>query len=464
MKATGAVRPLNPQAGRSARFSSLERFLRGEILLPALFRLHRLDIVRAMEEIRKEDTLGEDSRRELQFERLRILVNTAFAHSHAYRCIYEEQGFHPSQLTSWDHISEIPPVDRPTLQRFSHDEVLTHQVPVASRRQTTGTTGQPLDITLDRQAYATQLAARFVRFRDLGIHVGDREARFWGRTRLSRFAAIRDLILGRKVVEVTGGHANKVRENILRIASFRPRYFYGYASMLVRAAQVWAQANIERSSLAAIISTGETLQPFQKTYLEEIFGCPVINEYGSSEADIIGFECLSGRLHLETHNVLVESVPSKSGDKELLITNLQNRLMPLIRYSIGDSGEIQYGSCECGRNGPWLSHLRGRSDAQLIKLPNGETRHCIIFTHWADDLMLDGVLIRQYRIIQEDLLRFTLRLEIGAAVNEDQLKRRIQEWTRRDIDPQAVTDVVIGPILVENGGKFTDFVALRDRS
>ncbi len=439
------------------------RFLRGEILFHALLRLRRLDIVRAMEEIRNEDTLDQDTRRELQFERLRVLVNTAFAHSHAYRCIYEEHGFHPSQLTSWERIGEIPPVNRPTLQRFSHDEVLTHQTPVATRRQTTGTTGQPLDITLDRQAYAAQLAARFVRFSDLGIHVGDREARFWGRTRLSRFAAIRDRILGRKVIEITGGHANKVRENVLRIASFRPRYFYGYASMLVRAAQVWAKTDIERPSLAAIISTAETLQPFQKTYLKEVFGCPVVNEYGSSEVDIIGFECLSGRLHLETHNVLVESVPSKSGDKELLITNLQNRLMPLIRYPIGDSGEIEYGSCECGRSGPWLSHLRGRSDAQHIKLPNGQTRHCIVFTHWADDLILKGVPVRQYRIIQEDLLRFTLKLEIGADVDREQLDRQIQEWTRRDIHPQAVTDVVIGPILVEDGGKFTDFVALGGR-
>lgn len=434
--------------------------MRREVVLPAVFKTLGLPVAAQMAAIRQEDRLDEDSRKALQFSRLCALVQIAAKYSRAYREIYREHGFKPSDLVSWDSIHKIPIVERKDLQQFSDRDVLTDQGSIVSRRQTTGTTGQPLRISLSREAYAAQLAARFVRFEDLGIRPGDREARFWGRLRAGRFAGMKERALGRRALEIRGGSDDRIREDIRHVAAFRPDYFYGYASMLVRAAQVWADSSIAIPPLKAIVSTAETLHPFQREMLRSVFQCPVVNEYGSSETDIIAFECPEGRLHLETHNVLLESLNMANGQRELVVTNLQNRLMPLIRYRIGDSGEVRDGACRCGRAGPWLDELRGRTDAQLIELPNGETRHCVIFAHWADDLVLEGIRITRFRASQDGPLDFTFKLEITGDADEQAVAAKVRQWTLRDIHPEATTKLVIGPIALETGGKFTDFVAL----
>jgi phenylacetate-CoA ligase len=62
-------------------------------------------------------------------------------------------------------------------------------------------------------------------------------------------------------------------------------------------------------------------------------------------------------MHVISENVIVEvvdesgqAVIGKEGD--ILISDLNNRVMPFIRYRIGDRGRILASQCSCGRIGP----------------------------------------------------------------------------------------------------------------
>lgn len=129
-----------------------------------------------------------------------------------------------------------------------------------------------------------------------------------------------------------------------------------------------------------VFYTGEHLYPPEQEYLKETFGVEVIASigYGTVDAGPIGFQCPhshGGVHHIHSDHQFVEIVDRRTGSRgapaegaaigELLITNLNRRLMPLIRYKIGDLGRWVEGDCPCGRSMPRFE-LLGRSDDVLI--------------------------------------------------------------------------------------------------
>jgi phenylacetate-CoA ligase len=98
------------------------------------------------------------------------------------------------------------------------------------------------------------------------------------------------------------------------------------------------------------------------------FGARVLTFYGARECGWIAAECAEeGRLHLNVLGVHLEALP----DGRLLVTDLVNRAMPLVRYEIGDRGVIDDDDpCPCGDPRPVLRRLDGRL-TDVFRLPSG---------------------------------------------------------------------------------------------
>jgi phenylacetate-CoA ligase len=131
-----------------------------------------------------------------------------------------------------------------------------------------------------------------------------------------------------------------------------------------------------------------------------------------------------GQLSLNAEHVAVEIVdergipvgPGQMG--RILITTLENRLMPLIRYEIGDYAIASNDLCSCGRTLPVLGKVIGRG-INLFRLPGGRLK-----SPWP----LVGPIktrpeIRQFQIVQETQNHFVVRYvadrELEAAVQEE---------------------------------------------
>ena len=84
------------------------------------------------------------------------------------------------------------------------------------------------------------------------------------------------------------------------------------------------------------------LHAWQRCVIEEAFGRPVTNRYGCEEVSLIACECEEHRgLHLNADGVYGEVVPDDRpapgpAAGRLLVTDLTNRAMPLVRYQVGD--------------------------------------------------------------------------------------------------------------------------------
>jgi len=107
-------------------------------------------------------------------------------------------------------------------------------------------------------------------------------------------------------------------------------------------------------ALRALFVGGEPLTAARQARIAEMWGVPVVEEYGSTETGSLAGQCPYGRLHLwadraifEVHDPHTGSV-SPEGRGQLVVTPLYREAMPLLRYDIGDEVEVGYPDCECG--------------------------------------------------------------------------------------------------------------------
>jgi phenylacetate-coenzyme A ligase PaaK-like adenylate-forming protein len=117
---------------------------------------------------------------------------------------------------------------------------------------------------------------------------------------------------------------------------------------------------------------GEALTPAMRATVRQAFGCPIANGYGASEFLAMASECTLNRLHLNTDWVILEPVdasyrrvPDGTTGSTTLLTNLANRIQPLIRYDLGDRVTLHAGRCACGSPLPVIE-VEGRTDDALV--------------------------------------------------------------------------------------------------
>jgi phenylacetate-CoA ligase len=170
------------------------------------------------------------------------------------------------------------------------------------------------------------------------------------------------------------------------LAHWQPKVIIGYASSLQLFASFLKREGLGGIHPIAIESSAEKLWDFQRELVARVFDCPVFNVYGSREFGALAAECdQQTGLHtfsdLHVIEVVSENRPAADGELgKILVTDLINYAMPLVRYEIGDLARPIHVGCQCGRGFPMLSEIVGRS-SDIITTPEGKFVHGEFFTH-----------------------------------------------------------------------------------
>lgn len=152
----------------------------------------------------------------------------------------------------------------------------------------------------------------------------------------------------------------------------KPEMIRGFASALYLLCKTVKEKNLKIYTPPVIVSAAESLRPFMREMIEEVFQQKVFDYYGSREVGAIAGECKNGRYHIFNYNNWIEVVdsndqPVKTGEEgRLLISNLHNYSMPLLRYEIGDMA-IQGNGCDCGDESPTLNKMMGRISDYFVR-------------------------------------------------------------------------------------------------
>ncbi|MEM6793488.1 MAG: hypothetical protein AAF725_05870 [Acidobacteriota bacterium] len=183
--------------------------------------------------------------------------------------------------------------------------------------------------------------------------------------------------------------------------------------------------------LRAVICTYELLTPSTRDLLASAFNCPIRTQYGSSEINDIADECEEGSLHVRMDEVVVEVLrggrPAAPGELgRVVVTDLRNTNMPLLRYDIGDVARAGEGPCPCGRAGQILGAIEGRA-GDVFEAEGRE------ITPLAVDSLFRGLPgWSAYRVVQAASRR-RYRLSVMAAEESafDGLRRALEPRARR---------------------------------
>jgi phenylacetate-CoA ligase len=307
-------------------------------------------------------------------------------------------------------------------------------------KTTGGSTGQAVTIAKNADALARERAATWRAYEWAGVNIGDVQARFWG-TPLSRrgklFYRTVDYISNRVRLSAFNLTASALDEYYHKLKRLRPAYLYGYVSMIVDFARhIEANKYEPIPNLKSIITTSEILDTTSRNLIESAFKVRVFNEYGCGEVGSIAHECEYGSMHIMAENLIIETDFSGSpGDKsgKILVTDLHNTAMPLIRYDLGDYATLTNKPCACGRGLPVISKIHGRAYDIVID-PSERRHHPEILMYIFESLKAENAPIQQFQVTQTDIDLLNITIVPGDGYG-NHTEKDIRNRIAHDIHP-----------------------------
>jgi phenylacetate-CoA ligase len=396
------------------------------------------------------ESVGAESRRHLE-EVLRAAQEIPFYREHFGAAA------NSSELRDYPILkrADIPALNRSVRDRIGSDLKPSHD-------NSSGSTGMPVEFLFDMSHQAGRYAARIRYLRASGWSPLRRTAWVVAFTSRADDSADSPLVHSRLRMRSTFMPMifRPFDEQVDALLVARPEFLYTMPSNLDGLLRVFERRAIRLESLRCIFSGGEVLEDSIRERTRDLVGVEIRDNYGSTEG-FIAWQCPAGSYHINAEHVAVEIVDERDipvGPRQLgriLITTLENRLMPLIRYEIGDYAIASNDLCSCGRTLPVLGKVIGRG-INLFRLPGGRLK-----SPWP----LVGPIktrpeIRQFQIVQETQNHFVVRYVADRAL-EPAVQEEIRGAFGRILEIEAsVSFDRMDAIARTTGGKFMTALSL----
>lgn len=323
-------------------------------------------------ELKARDYSDDTALAEYQKERLIELAEYACAHSEFYREFYRDVDWRRFRETA--DITLLPVLPKETV-RQNIERMYAVSPSEGVESNTSGTTGTSMRFyytKTDRQrrmAYLdffkmqhgfVPMKMKRASFNSSKIVPSHQKKKIFWRTNY----AIRQRIYSG--YHCKGDNLQYYVENLNR---YRPESIDGYPSAIYEVAKYILDHHVRMTfTPIAIFPTAETLLPHYKATIEKAFGCPVRDQYASSEGAPFITECKCGRLHYCTDTGVIEFGP----DGEMTVTCFETHGTPLLRYQIGDRAYLSENQdCACGCKMPVVDRIEGRTLDYIQSKSNG---------------------------------------------------------------------------------------------
>lgn len=394
---------------------------------------------------RKTQWYAEEQMLQFQVEKLKALLNKIRITSPFYGKIINDS-INISDIKDLSCLSNFPVLDKQDLKRH-YSEILNNDMKRiksrVSKGWTGGTTGQPLTVYKDHITRSSIWGA-YYRFYDwMGISFGHPVLAVWG-TPLKAKSLKHKLKheFSRQLRNVKAIGADEIEKsavgNIIKLFhGHKPVLLNGYAQAIKDMVLILRETDFS-FALKAISTTADTLFDNDRKLFREVFGCETFDQYGCGEVGSIAFECDAHQgLHVVNERCIVET--NEQG--ELIITDLDNYVLPIIRYKNGDIVETDNTPCSCGRYGNKIKKIHGRIRDVIIG-SKGSKIHPILFNSILNDSYIGSSrTIKKYKVIQHD------RNNIEWLVVCDDLLVKDMEYMKRMVQEQTgIYNVNIKPV------------------
>ncbi|MDP6825414.1 MAG: hypothetical protein QGI95_04740, partial [Dehalococcoidales bacterium] len=329
------------------------------------------------------ETLPREQLEELQLRKFKEIFSWTYANSPFYHQLYADAGIEPANIKTIEDIARVPKVEKSMMRAiqgkdpYPYGEMLAVPLEqVTEYHQTSGTTGQPVyqaDSWTDWELFGEQWA--YILYAE-GYRSSDRVFLPFG---YNVFVAFWSAHYGAEKLgcEMVPGGVLNTEARILKMQEVRctafmatPTYVLGMADTAVNKLGLDPRdLYVKRITVAG--EPGGSI-PATRKRMEEAWGAKVFDHCGATEIGAWGYECehQSG-LHINDamFQVQIEDVetgqlitaPGERG--KMVITNLNRRAQPCIRFDSKDLIEWNPEPCPCGRTFSLLKGgVQGRTD------------------------------------------------------------------------------------------------------
>jgi phenylacetate-CoA ligase len=380
--------------------------------------MKRLPIISASRELQKLNQYNaNDLQKHQQFKKWEIATHH-FTNNKLYKKLLGEK-----MPEKWD---DLPIITKKDLQG-NIEEMLTsgykkEDVYIGS---TSGSSGHPFYFAKDKFTHALTWAYIRYCYSLFGIGLGDLQARFYGipfEKKKYAIEKLKDYFLNRVRFTVFDLSDEKLAEFLQLFRTKKFKYLYGYTNSIVLFCRYLNNQQIKLKdicpTLKLCIVTSEVCTDEDKVIIETATGLQVVREYGASELCIIAFENPQGKWYINNKTIMVE----QTADGKLLCTSLYNKAFPIIRYEIGDIGEIAFDTDGL----PYLTKLLGRTNDNII-LPSGKVSPGLTFYYISRSILESSGVLKEFIIRQTAINTFVFDIicegELSNQIKSDIIKK-----------------------------------------
>lgn len=327
------------------------------------------------------DRMDAGSLERLGADRAAAHARFAMEHSSFYRTYYGDHGFSSDDLRDPAAFSSLPPIDKHVV-RENFDTISTDEANdrTSAVSKTGGSTGLPLHILRDERFPARALEWRL--FRWWGVRPWD-----------DRGIITRHMLTGPAKVrhDLQWLPSRRVQLDAFRItdeavATFakqwnavKPAVLVGYGGGVLDMSRRLHRLGLSLVPPRAVALTAAPLTPGVRAEIEQALGAKCYDHYRAAEVPWLAGECeLQDGLHVFADVRRVEilddgDAPVVDGSEgSVVVSDLTNRVFPLLRYRLGDISSLRHDTCGCGRALPRLGVISGRA-SDAVRLPDGTT-------------------------------------------------------------------------------------------
>jgi phenylacetate-CoA ligase len=403
-----------------------------------------------LEELRASQWRSEPELRQAQWVRLKDIVAYAFDNVPYYRASFEAVGF-TGQLRTPEEFRSLPLLSKHTVRK-NHDALISRVFRrdelVESR--TGGSTGTALTLRFDKPCQQRRNAAAMRSDEWAGWDIGMKVAAIWGNPPVPHNlrGRLRNALVDRTMyLDTMNVNDESVRHFVAAWRKYQPQLMFGHAHSIYILATYLNDMGVNDLRPKGIVSTSMMLLASERAYIQKTFECAVSNRYGCEEVGLIAAECERHEgLHINMDYVFLEFLrddgrEAQPGEEaKIVVTDLVNRGMPLIRYEVGDLGVPSDRRCSCGRGQPLMDRITGRQ-ADFLKRPDG-SRVAGVSIVERTLTAIPG--LQQMQLVQNDLHKLAVKV-----VATDEFSTHEEYALRRELEDVFGEDVTVDLQYVE---------------
>lgn len=400
------------------------------ILMPFYEVIKGKNLLQNIHEYQQHLTWTPEQLKAHQWNELQKLLKHAFENTTFYPELWSKVGINSvDEISSMSDFTKLPLITKKDITKH-YSKIVSINAKKNIKKSTGGSTGQPFNFELDVESNTRREAIMWRGYGWLGAGLGQKTLYLWGADigQPSKLKALKTNLYhqfyNRKMLNSFVMNISNMASYINEINNFKPAALVSYVNPLYELSRYIIMHKLSVVSPRTILTGAEPLHNFQRDVIEKAFNCSVYDTFGCREFMLVSAECQENKkLHINSDHLVVEtisnagqSIKGKSGD--LVITDLYNYGMPLIRYVNGDRATLINEPCGCNNPLPIMNSIDGRK-LDIIKTASGKKIPGELFPH----LFKEFTGIDKFQVKQSDISSLQISLIINKQFTEqDKIK------------------------------------------